>query len=52
LAAALLRCAMHPFRNAMPGWRAGVEHLLDQANFVVTGERSKVEFSSDIYDLD
>lgn len=44
LAAALLRCAMHPFRNAMPGWRAGVEHLLEEANFVVTGERPKVEF--------
>ncbi|XZE51909.1 phosphotransferase [Planctomycetaceae bacterium SH139] len=52
LAAALLRCAMHPFRNAMPDWQAGIEALLEQANAVVTGERPKGHFSSDIDDLD
>jgi aminoglycoside phosphotransferase len=31
LAAALLRCAMHPFRNAMPDWQMGVEVLLAKA---------------------
>lgn len=31
LAAALLRCAMHPFRNALPDWETGTNRLLQLA---------------------